>query len=43
MMEALAVVKENFEHYWGQRCVNVMRALHDVRYGKLQDDEESQA
>ena len=43
MMEALAVVKENFEHYWGQRCVNVMRALHDVRYGKLQEDEEAQA
>lgn len=32
MQEALAEVKENFEHYWGQRCVNVMRALHDVRY-----------
>ena len=41
MKEALAEVKENFAHYWGQRCVNVMRALHDVRYeAKETDDEE---
>ena len=41
MQEALAEVKENFAHYWGQRCVNVMRALHDVRYeAKETDDEE---
>ena len=39
--EALAEVKENFAHYWGQRCVNVMRALHDIRYeAKETDDEE---
>ena len=41
MQEALAEVKENFAHYWGQRCVNVMRALHDIRYeAKETDDEE---
>ncbi|MCR4614048.1 MAG: DUF5063 domain-containing protein [Bacteroidaceae bacterium] len=38
MQEALAEVKENFEHYWGQRCVNVMRALHDVRYNSSDDE-----
>ncbi len=34
MQEATAVCRDNFEHYWGQRVVNVMRALHEVRYGK---------
>jgi hypothetical protein len=41
MREALAEVKDNFEHYWGQRCVNVMRALHDVRYGEEDLDDEA--
>ncbi len=33
MTEAVAQCRQNFEHYWGQRLVNVMRALHDVRFG----------
>ena len=36
--EAVAQVKENFEHYWGQRCANVLRALHDVRYETAEGD-----
>lgn len=31
MSQAIVVCKENFETYWGQRLVNVMRALHEVR------------
>lgn len=38
--EALAQVKENFMYYWGQRCVNVMRALHDVRYNQDAENDE---
>ena len=34
MMSALAVAKENFELYWGQKTVNVMRAIHEVKYGE---------
>ena len=32
MEEAVAVCKENFELYWGQKLTNVLRALHNVRY-----------
>jgi hypothetical protein len=32
MAQAIVVCKENFETYWGQRLVNVMRALHEVRF-----------
>jgi hypothetical protein len=37
MTEAVAQCRQNFEHYWGQRLVNVMRALHDVRFGNQQE------
>lgn len=37
MTEAVAQCRQNFEHYWGQRLVNVMRALHDVRFGDQQE------
>ena len=32
MMNALSTVKEEFQYSWGQKAVNVMRALHEVRY-----------
>ena len=28
----VAVCKENFESFWGQRLCNVMKALHDSKY-----------
>ncbi len=41
MHDALAVCKENFALYWGQKLVNTLRALHDVKYNvKNEDDEE---
>ena len=30
MAAALSEVLDNFREYWGQKCVNVMRALHDI-------------
>ncbi len=37
MREALALCGHNFRHYWGERLLNALRALHDIRY----DEEES--
>lgn len=37
MMDALAVCKEEFEYSWGQKLVNVMRALHEARYSEVDD------
>lgn len=39
MHDALAVCQENFRLYWGQKLVNTLRALHDVRYTQADDDE----
>lgn len=36
---AIVMCKYNFENYWGQRLVNVLRALHEVCYGEIADDE----
>ena len=33
-MNALAEVKEGFQYSWGQKMVNVLRALHEVRYSE---------
>ncbi len=30
--EIVLAVKENFKSYWGQTLVNVLRALHNVKY-----------
>lgn len=30
--DAIIKVKENFANYWGQKLVNAMRALHELRY-----------
>lgn len=32
MNDAIAKVKENFRTYWGQKLVNAMRPLHEIRY-----------
>lgn len=40
MNDALAVVRDAFAEFWGQRLVNVMRALHEVKYSTPAEDEE---
>lgn len=32
MHNALATCQENFKLYWGQKLVNTLRALHEVKY-----------
>lgn len=39
MNDSLARCKENFALLWGQKLVNTMRALHDVRYNADNEDE----
>jgi hypothetical protein len=34
MNDAVVCCKENFKSFWGQRLVNTMRALHDVKYNE---------
>lgn len=40
MNDSLVICRELFAEFWGQRLVNVMRALHDVKYRQLRDGEE---
>ncbi|MBP5360565.1 MAG: DUF5063 domain-containing protein [Bacteroidaceae bacterium] len=40
MAAALWEVLDNFKEYWGQKCVNVMRALHDILYQQMNDADE---
>lgn len=40
MNDSLCVCKEHFEEFWGQRLVNTMRALHDVRYNRKNESDE---
>ncbi|MGN0309909.1 MAG: DUF5063 domain-containing protein [Bacteroides sp.] len=42
MNDALATCQENFRLYWGQKLVNTLRALHELRYAAPQDDEEEE-
>lgn len=37
MTSALHICTENFRSYWGQKLVNVLRALHSLVY-KIEDD-----
>lgn len=41
MNDALAICQENFALYWGQKLVNTLRALHEVKYAAADDDEEA--
>lgn len=42
MQVALAEVLAQFEMTWGQTLLNALRALHDVRYGGVPDEEGGQ-
>lgn len=42
MNDSLAICRELFAEFWGQRLVNVMRALHDVNYRQLAHGEETE-
>lgn len=41
MNDALAICREQFAEFWGQRLLNVMRALHDVKYKSHTYDDEA--
>lgn len=41
MNDALAICQENFGTLWGQKLVNTLRALHDVKYNQPEDAEET--
>ncbi|WP_455497465.1 DUF5063 domain-containing protein [Coprobacter sp.] len=41
MRTALNECKDNFINYWGQRLVNVLRALHTLRYSQEEIDDEN--
>lgn len=42
MNDSLAICRGLFAEFWGQRLVNVMRALHDVKYRQLAHGEETE-
>lgn len=42
MNDALAVCSENFKAYWGQKLVNVLRALHTLKYSDNSDSEDEE-
>ena len=41
MNDSLAVCQENFGMLWGQKLVNTLRPLHDVKYSQ-QDEEDNE-
>ena len=41
MNDALAICQENFARYWGQKLVNTLRALHDVKYAQADSEDEN--
>ena len=45
MHDSLVICKEHFAEFWGQRLVNTLRALHDVRYNadNLDDEADNEA
>lgn len=38
MNDALFICNENYKSYWGQKLVNVLRALHSVKYSSQEND-----
>ena len=42
MNDALFVCRNNFEQFWGQSLVNVLRALHNCKYSVPGDEEEGE-
>ncbi len=43
MNDSLALCQENFRLHWGQKLVNTLRALHEVKYAQDEDEEEETA
>lgn len=41
MNDALFVCNENFKSYWGQKLVNVLRALHALKYTVAEEETET--
>ena len=41
MNDSLCVCREHFAEFWGQRLVNTMRALHDVKYHSSSEDDDA--
>ena len=41
MNDSLAICQENFGTLWGQKLVNTLRALHDVKYNQEEEEEEN--
>ena len=39
MNDSLAICQENFRLYWGQKLVNTLRALHDVKYNQSEEED----
>ena len=42
MNDSLAICQENFRLYWGQKLVNTLRALHEVKYSEQANDGEEE-
>lgn len=42
MNDSLAVCQENFRLYWGQKLVNTLRALHEVKYATVEDEDKDE-
>jgi hypothetical protein len=42
MHDAIVECSEHFAEYWGQTLVNTLRALHEVRYNTLDQEEEEE-
>jgi hypothetical protein len=40
MEEALWICQDNFRHFWGQRLVNCLRAIHSLVYSDLNLDDQ---
>lgn len=40
MYDSLAICRENFGVFWGQKLVNTLRALHDVKYNSEDENDD---
>ncbi len=40
MNDSLFICKEHFAQFWGQRLVNAMKALHDIKFSNNSDDDD---
>jgi hypothetical protein len=41
MYEAIWEVRQSFEHYWGQKLVNTLRAVHNLNYSESELEEST--